>query len=216
MGEFRIILNIGIVYMKKIGIFVIGLLAANTVFAQSSPLSYDYVEANLGTGDFYDEDFSFYGAGISYSLNESIYLRGSYSDGATDDDVYFGIGLGESKVEISGYEIGLGFHTPVSQLIDFVVSGSYISSELEIFGFSQDEDGYSVDAGFRFKPIEQVELDIFADFVDVNGENDTGYSASAYYFFTPTFSLGGVYTGTDASNRSDDLSTIAASVRFHF
>jgi hypothetical protein len=194
--------------MKKIGIFVISLLAANTLFAQTSPLSYDYVEGNLGTGDFFDEDYSFYGAGISYSINESLFLRGSYFDGSTDDDIDFPIG--SSKVEISGYDIGLGFHTPVTQAIDFVVSGSYISRELELFGFSEDGDGYSVDAGFRFKPVEQLELNVFVDYEDMESENDTGYSASAYYFFTPTFSLGGVYA------KADDLDSIAASIRFHF
>jgi hypothetical protein len=208
MGEFRIILNIGIVYMKKIGIFVISFVAADTLFAQSTPLSYDYVEGNLGTGDIFDEDYSFYGAGISYSVNESLFLRGSYFDGSTDYDIDFDVGF--SKVELSGYDVGLGFHTPVHPMIDFVVSGSYISREFEVFGFSDDGDGYSVDAGFRFKPTGQLELNVFADYEDIESENETGYSASAYYFFTPTFSVGGVYA------KADDLDSIAASVRFHF
>jgi hypothetical protein len=98
----------------------------------------------------------------------------------------------------------------VSRVIDFVASASYISKEAELAGFSNDGDGFSIDAGFRFKPVEQLELNVFVDYEDIDSENDTGYSASAYYFFTPTFSLGGVYA------EADDLDSVAASVRFHF
>jgi hypothetical protein len=194
--------------MKKISLVVLSLLAANTVFAQTSSLSYDYVEANLGTGDVFDEDFSFFGVGGSYSINENLFLTGSYSDGSTDD--YIDFGFGASKVELSGYNIGLGFHTPVNQQIDFVAGISYLSSELEIFGLSEDGDGYGIDAGFRFKPTDRVELNIFANYVDVESEGDSGYSAAAYYFLTPTFSVGLNYSD------DGDTDTVAGSFRLHF
>jgi hypothetical protein len=195
--------------MKKIGLAISCLFAANSLFAQTSPLSYDYVEGNLGTGDFFDEDFSFYGLGASFSIDENIFLKGSYYDGATDDDIVFDP-LSAGKLEISNYDFGIGYHMPLNQTLDFAASISYVNSELELFGFSENGDGYSVDAGLRFKATERLELNIFADYTDAGSDGETGYLASAYYFLLPTFSVGAVFGG------ADDLDTVAASVRLHF
>ncbi|MES2626551.1 MAG: outer membrane beta-barrel protein [Pseudomonadota bacterium] len=194
--------------MKKIGLSLITLLAANTLFAQTSPLSYDYVGGSLGTGDVFEEDYSFYGLIGSKSINESFFVKGSWFDGSTDDDINFGIG--SSKVENSGYALGVGYHMPFSATADFVVSASYLSSELELFGFSEKDDGYGVDAGVRFKATERLELNAFAAYADV-GEGDMGWAVSGYYFLTPTFSVGGSY-----EDDGDELETVSGTVRFHF
>ena len=194
--------------MKKLSLVFLGLLAANPLFAQTSPLSYDYVGASLGTGDVFEDDFSFYGLGASYSINDSFFVKGSYYDGATDDDINFGVGL--TKVELSGYDVGAGFHTPLTQAMDLVVSASYVYSEIEFLGFSQHDDGFGVNGGVRFKATERLELNLLADYVDQGGDGETGYAASAYYFLTPTFSVGVVYADNDATD------TASANIRFHF
>jgi hypothetical protein len=192
--------------MKKTGFVLFNLLAVNAVFAQTSPLSYDYAEAGYGQGEILNEDFSFIDLGASYSLNESLFVAGSYSDGETDDN--YGPGFGE--IEVSSYNIGLGFHTPLNQKIDLVMSGSYISSEIEFGRFSDDADGLDLAGGLRFKATDQLELNAFVDYAVIENDDDTGFSASAYYFFMPTLSLGLTYAD------ADEADSIAASVRFHF
>jgi hypothetical protein len=194
--------------MKKLSLVVFGLLAATTVFAQTSPLSYDYVGASLGTGDIYDDDFSFYGVNASYAINDMFFVKGSYYDGATDDDIKFGPRAG--KVEQSGYDFGAGFHTPLNQALDLVVAASFVATEAEVFGLSQDVDGYGVEGGLRLQATERLELNLLAAYLDQEDESETGYIASAFYFLTPAFSVGVVYTDNDAAD------TAAANVRFHF
>lgn len=194
--------------MKKIGLVILGVLATNTLFAQTSPLSYDYLNLDVGSGDAFDDDIDFYALGGSVSLTESLFLKGSYSDAATEDDIDFGLASG--KIEYSGYQLGIGFHGPLNPTVDFVVSASYVNSEAELFGFSEDADGLSVDAGLRFKPTARTELNVFGNYVDVGGEGEAGYSVSGYYFLVPTFSLGLVYEG------ADDVDTHAISLRLHF
>lgn len=195
--------------MKKIGSVVFSLFAANALFAQTSLLSYDYVQGDLGTGDLFDEDFSYYGVGASVSINENLFAVGSYYDGATDDDIQFDP-RSSGKLELSSYEVGLGYHMPLNPNLDFAASASYVNSELELFGFSEHGDGYSIDAGLRFKATDKMELNVFADYTDGEGEGETGYIASAYYFLLPTFSLGVLFEG------ADDIDTVAASFRLHF
>jgi hypothetical protein len=194
--------------MKTIGLVILGLLATDTLFAQTSPLSYDYVNLDLGSGDVDDIDLDFYKVGASFSITESLFVSGSYNDAATEDDVDVGIGSG--KIELSNYELGIGFHGSLNPTADFVVSASYINAEGEIFGFSEHDDGLGVGAGLRFKPTGRVELNVFGEYVDVGDDGEAGYSVSAYYFLVPTFSVGLVYEG------ADDMDTHALSLRLHF
>src|SRR5688572_11284805 len=194
--------------MKKIGLVLVGLMAANTLFAQTGPISYDYVNLDIGSGDVDDFDLDFYEVGASVSITESLFVKGAYFDSATEDDI--DVGFGSGKIELSDYQLGLGFHGPLNANVDFAVSASYIRVEGELFGFSEHDDGLGVDAGLRFKATDRLELNVLGEYLEAGGDGEAGYAVSAYYYLVPTFSVGLAYKG------ADDIDAHALSLRLHF
>ena len=174
--------------------------------AEETALSYTYAGIGYETGDIADIDFSGFGIYGSKALNESFFLTGSYLSIESDDQ--FTDGLVTDDIEATGFNIGVGFHTPINSTVDFVSTLSYSDAEVEFADISEDGNGYVLAAGVRALPSDVLELSAFIDYADVDDGSETGYSLGARYFATPDVSLGLGY------GSSDDFDAITFDVRF--
>lgn len=195
-------------FKEKLLIGTFASIVACSAIAEESKLSYSYVGLAYQTGEVLDEDFSGFGIGGSAALNESIFLIGNYSSLSSDDE--FDLGAGPDDIDVTQFSFGVGFHTPINESIDFVAAIAYADAEVETSGFSEDGNGYVVNAGVRGKPTDVLEFGASINYADIEDEGETGYSVSARYFVMPASSLGISY------GSADDVDTVAFDFRFDF
>ncbi|ETN91410.1 sulfation-dependent quorum factor, Ax21 family [Gammaproteobacteria bacterium MOLA455] len=193
-------------FKKALIIGAIASIASFSATAEQSALSYTYAGIGYETGDIADIDFSGFGIYGSKALNESFFLTGSYLSIESDDQ--FTDGFVTDDIEATGFQFGVGFHTPISPTVDFVSTLSYSDAEVEFADESEDGNGYVLAAGVRALPSDVLELSAFIDYADVDDGSETGYSLGARYFTTPDISLGLGY------GSSDDFDAITFDVRF--
>jgi|TARA_B110000208_G_C11591831_1_gene366582 hypothetical protein len=193
-------------FKKALIIGAISSIASFSVAAEETALSYTYAGIGYETGDIADIDFSGFGIYGSKALNESFFITGSYLSIESDDQ--FTDGLVTDDIEATGFNIGVGFHTPINSTVDFVSTLSYSDAEVEFADISEDGNGYVLAAGVRALPSDVLELSAFIDYADVDDGSETGYSLGARYFATPDVSLGLGY------GSSDDFDAITFDVRF--
>ena len=169
----------------------------------SAEFDYDFFEVTYAEVEFDDIDVDGDGLGIggSYSLNEDVFVFGSYQ-GA---DLDFGI-------DASTFTVGVGYHTGVSEVVDLVANVSYQFVEIDIPGFGdEDDDGFGLGVGLRYAAARNLELSAGINYVDLgDGGDDTTLSAGALYNFTDAFTAG---VGTSFG---DDVDAIALIARLYF
>ena len=179
-----------------------------SALAADSPLSYSHAGVGYMTGDIADVDFSGFGVYGSYALNDSFFVIGDYTSISSDDSFDFGFGVDD--IEATQINVGFGFHTPISDATDFVATLSYADAEVEFFDLTEDGNGYIMSAGVRAKPTQEIELQAFLNYADIEDGSETGYLLGARYFTMPTLSLGLNY------GSSDDFDSFSFDVRFDF
>ena len=79
-----------------------------------------------------------FGIAGSFALNDQWHLFGDYSTA----DLDFGVDLDQLK-------LGGGFHSPLSNNVDFVAEFSYVRIDASSGGFSVDDDGFGLSIGAR-------------------------------------------------------------------
>ncbi len=193
-------------FKKALIIGAISSIASFSLTAEEAALSYTYVGVGYETGDIADIDTSGFGIYGSKALNDSFFLVGSYLSIESDDQ--FTDGFVTDDIEATGFNIGIGFHTPINPTVDFVSTLSYSDVEVEFADESEDGNGYIIAAGVRAMPSDVLELSAFIDYGDIEDGSETGYSFAARYFTTPDISLGLGY------GSSDDFDAITFDIRF--
>ena len=173
---------------KKLVIATCISIISCSALAKGDESSYSYIGLAYQNGEVSDIDYDGFGVMASVALGESVFLFAGYSDGEID------LGPG---VDVTQYDIGFGFHAPINNRMDFVTSIAYVNQDAEIMNLSENLDGYSINAGFRGKPRDFLELNAFINFVEIEDERDTGFSVGVRYFFTPVASFGVGYAGND-------------------
>jgi len=193
-------------FKKALIIGAISSIASFSLTAEEAALSFTYVGVGYETGDIADIDTSGFGIYGSKALNDSFFLVGSYLSIESDDQ--FTDGFVTDDIEATGFNIGIGFHTPINPTVDFVSTLSYSDVEVEFADESEDGNGYIIAAGVRAMPSDVLELSAFIDYADIEDGSETGYSFAARYFTTPDISLGLGY------GSSDDFDAITFDIRF--
>lgn len=164
-------------------------IAALTALAFAAPVladgvSYNYIEGGYQRVEFDDAfgdvDGDGFGLGGSFAVNDSWHIFANYSTADFDFDV-----------ELDQLAIGGGFHTPISDAVDFVANFSYVRLDASANGFSADDDGFGLTAGLRGMAADRLELAGFIDYVDLDQSgDDTSIRGEAWYSFTENFALG--------------------------
>jgi hypothetical protein len=145
--------------------------------ALAADFSYSYVEAGIALLDIDGEDGKGFALGGSAEVGENVAVFASYATATSDDEYLFNGNIDE--IEVSGYTIGLSFHTPVSDTTDFVGSIGFGNSEAEFAGATADADTKSLTAGVRSMVSSSLELSGGLVHVRGEGESDTGFGVAA-------------------------------------
>ncbi|HLT89544.1 MAG TPA: outer membrane beta-barrel protein [Woeseiaceae bacterium] len=177
--------------------------------ALAENFDYSYVEGSYGRTDFDGlGDGDGFGIGGSLALTDRFHVFAGYETGDVDVDVP---PFGEVSVDFDGFEVGMGFNTPLSDTIDFVASLAYLSAELELEGVSADEDGYGVNVGLRAMVSPALELNGGIGYADLGeGSGDTSFGAGFLYHFSDAFAAG------VGGSWGDDVSSYALTARLSF
>jgi len=173
--------------------------------ASASAEDFNYNFLNLGYGnvelDAVDVDGDGFQIGGSFAFTDSFHGFANYEDAGLDFDV-----------DVTRYNLGVGYNTSVSDTVDMYARLSYEYLEFDLpLGFgSVDDDGYGLGVGLRFAASASLELAAGVNYVDYGDGDDTGFEVGALYNFNDTFALG--LTG----EWSDEFTTYALLGRFYF
>lgn len=187
-------------------VFSTSLIFSSAIFAQTfnytfAEIGYSEYTVDVGPGDIDADGLSI---GGSFALNQDFHGFGSYTEAEVDN----------INVDIENWELGLGFHTSMTETIDLVLAGAVVNQEFGIPGFgSADDEGYSLGAGFRIWVAEGVELDLGLDFVDLDeAGNNTALDAGLLFSLTENIVL------NVSGSWSDDpeISTLGVGARMYF
>ncbi|MDI9237945.1 outer membrane beta-barrel protein [Lysobacter sp. LF1] len=200
--------------MKKQLVLALALAAAPFA-AMADGHSYSYVEGgyaqlNQELPDVDDaqiddiEAAGFFIAG-SAELGESFHLFGAYRSG--DDDVGVtipGLGSGSVGVDMSQYQIGLGYHSSVGTRTDLVAEVSALGTEIDVQddgAEAMEGDDFRLSVGVRHLIADPVEVWVKANYTDGDAFDSAGsVSAGLQYKFTQTWGLvGEVEAGSEFS-----------------
>jgi len=198
-------------YMKKH--LALALALAIAPFAASADeLSYTYVEGGYaqlnqdgeqGAGlDIDDIEAAGFFVGGSAALGETFHVFGGYRSGNDDVRVTaLGVGSAEFDTDLSQFNIGLGYHHSISNRTDLVTEVSYIKTDVEIEGASEDGDDGRVSVGVRHMLADSFEGWIKGHYSD-GDFYDGSFSASigGQFKFNQTWGVvGDVEVGDDQS-----------------
>ncbi len=182
-------------------VLALGLAAPASVLAESP--SYDYVEVGYVKADIDDLDIDGDGFGIggSFGFSENWFMFADYADLGFDFDI-----------DVNTFDVGFGYHYPMSDTVDLAVSAAYVSAEAESAGFSEDDDGYALKALVRGMVNDAFELNGGINYVDFGGSSgsDTSFEAGALFSFTENVAFGGRVDFADEGN------TYEIGLRFYF
>lgn len=167
--------------MSRTLLLVVLLGVSGAGFAQT--FDYNYIEGYYGQVDFDDLGIDGDGLGVggSFAVADSFHVFGGYSM----IDLDFGVDADELS-------LGIGYNTPISDVVDVVARLAYVRAEIDIPGFgSLDEDGYGAGIGLRGMATPQLELNGDITYVDLgSGSGDTSFGAGFLYHFSDAFGAG--------------------------
>jgi len=157
-------------------------LALLAIPAFAGDLGYTYVEVgyqDIELDDF-DVDGDGFGIGGSLALTENWFMVAGYQ--AADFD--FGVDLDQAH-------LGLGYHLPITDGVDFFGTASYLTADVSADGFDTiDESGFGLTAGVRGMITDQLELVGSLAYADLDdGADGTAIGAGAIYSFNDMFAL---------------------------
>ena len=160
-----------------------------------------YVEVDLDLGDGFDVDGDGFGLGGSFEIGDNLFGFASYQDASFD----FG-------VDFSTLEVGLGYHTGITDNTSFFFRIGYADAEVSAPGFgSEDESGYAAGIGVRSNVSDLIELALEVAYVDLgDGADDTAVGGGILFNITDNFALGA------SISAGDDVTSYGAGLRLYF
>lgn len=170
--------------------------------AAHAEFNYSYASLSYGNVDFDDlnVDGDGLGAELSVAVGEDFYLIGRLE--ASDLD---------SSVDLTQWGAGVGYHAPLSSVMDVLAQVTYETIEIDTPLGDVDDNGFGVGVGIRVSATSFVELLGGVSYVDFDeGGDNTAVNAGALFNFTETISVGINVTF------DDDVNIYRLAGRFYF
>ncbi len=187
--------------MKR-SIVVFSLMAMSGL-AFADGFSYTYVQASYGTVDIDNVSVDGDGLGLngSFGITDNLNIVGGWRTADFD-----------SIADADEWSLGLGVHTPVTELMDVTASVSYVDVEFDVLGLPvAEDDGFELKVGLRANVTSLIEVNAGVSYIDLsNAGDDTGFEGGVLFNFTDMFSLG------LSGEWDDDVSTYSLSGRVYF
>jgi len=183
-----------------------------TVFADEAAPRYTYLGAGYEWGrskcaiEPVDTKLDGYTVEGSLGVFNFLHLIGAYYDGETTGEA---AGLGD-KGDGTCYELGAGLSYNFAPGADVVLRGYWVSVDLDVGGFSVDDDGFEPELLVRYAVSDRAEVQVGMAYYDVGDVDNTEIRAFLVYNVLPWLAIraGGTVF--------DDDSSIVAGVRAYF
>ncbi|MBS3785640.1 MAG: hypothetical protein KGY57_02410 [Gammaproteobacteria bacterium] len=198
-------------------------VASQTATANTTNFSYSSLSVSAINVSFDDDVViprgGFTNQFVNYSSTTGAGLSGSLQ---LENNLILGISstyLSDSKlgteVEESNGSLSVGYATAISNAADFVVTGSFVSSEVEVCNLtacaSDDETGFGLSGAFRYWASNNLELNASVSYVDLGDFGDsTAFGAGGAFWFDDHSSL------TLALSTSSDATATSIGYRYAF
>ena len=160
-----------------------------------------YQRVTLEQGGF-DVDGDGFGIDASFEITEQFFLTANYAIAEFEEQ---GV-----EVDLDNLSAGIGWHTPLSNQLDFVANLSYEYIELSALGQSADESGFGLGAGLRYQATDALELNGGIGHVDYGDGDDTTLNLRVLYGITDNIDV------SVSGEWGDDSSALGLSGRFYF
>lgn len=194
--------------MKKI-LIVVALSGMLIPALASAELNYNAVDVGYSKTSYSngDPDLTGFDVGISKSISSNVFLEASYGSGSQATNTTLG------DITVSAISVGAGYHTPLKDNVDAIVTGDVLQGSVKLAGFSESVNGYAVGAGVRAMLTPEFEGILGVVYTSVSSgtvtSTDTSLNAKVGFNITPEFQL---TAGMDFE--SDQ--TISFGVRFFY
>lgn len=191
-------------------------LAVAPLAASAGEISYSYIEGGyaqlnqelpdvaVGGAVARVDDIEaagFFVAG-SAELGDTFHLFGGYKSGSDDVRVtVLGLGSGSADTDMSQLHLGLGYHHGLSARADLLTEISYLNTEVDVEGDSNDGDDTRLAIGVRGLLADSFEGWIKGHYTDGDVyDGEFGASLGAQYKFSPTWGISGEAEFVDESS----------------
>lgn len=144
-----------------------------------------FVSSEVDVGPF-NADGDGFRIGGSYALKDNIHLLAAY----THQNYNYG-------VDGRSINVGVGFNTPLSSMLDFVADLSYVDADVANQFGSSGENGYNIGAGVRAQLRKSIELEGGISYLDLD-RSDTSLHVGGRYYFSDTIAVGASLVDNDA------------------
>lgn len=161
--------------------------------------------SNIGLSYLSQDGADGIGLVASIELNENIFLLGGLAHTQAD------VTLNGATLDLYNRNLGVGFHSPINETTDFVMSLEYLEVEIDdFFGDTSKGDGYGLRPGIRSKISEAVELNVGIFHANLEGASETGLTLGAAVNVSSNLALNVNYVNID------DADAIALGLRVEF
>jgi hypothetical protein len=183
--------------------FVVFALMAISAAASAEGFSYTYLQASYGTVDIDNVSVDGDGLGLngSFGITDNLNIVGGYQTADFD-----------SLADADEWSLGLGVHTPITEMMDVTASVSYVDVQFDALGVPVgDDNGFGLDVGLRANLTSLIEVNAGLSYVDLSDSgDDTGFNGGVLFNITDMFSLG------LRGEWDDDVSIYSLSARVYF
>lgn len=201
--------------MFKQSLLAVAIVAAGLGTAHADDLSYSYIQGSYSQTEFDADDFSLDLNGFdltgSFAVSDHFFVQLN-AGRATGDERIEGVKV---DTELDGKTLMLGFHTALSDNLDFVASigKTWLDAKIDVDGFGEfegDDDANLVSVGLRGMATDSLELFANAVYVDGDGDSDTNLNVGGMYKLSSNFGIGLSHTA------GDDADTTGVFARLSF
>ena len=196
--------------MKLLPLFSLSAIALASIIstAHAGDLSYNYIEGGYSKYNI-DEVDSAFTVGGSYGVTNNINIIGSYSTTDIKTD-------GTADINMNQYEVGVGYHFPISDETDLTADVSYLSVEAEAsqggVTISGSESGYGVGVGVRHQLTDSIEAKARVSYADIKDNSEMALTVGGRYNINEALSA-----GVDLTTVTDEgPEVITTSLRWNF
>jgi opacity protein-like surface antigen len=182
--------------------FVLAVITLGYAATANAEFNYNFVQASYGQIDFddIDVDGDNVGIGLSLAITDEFHLFG----GADFSDLDF-------NIDATAWRAGLGYNTPISEIVDVVAQLSFQSIEIDTGFGSADDTGFGLGVGLRIAATELVEINGGIEYVDLDDSGDnTAFTGAALFNLTERFTIGLV------ASFDDDVTLYSVAGRVYF
>ena len=194
-------------------VLIIAALLAAPAAVMAEGISYTYVDARYFSTDSDALSADQQGAIISgsFALSPIFYVAG---DGQFGQSERIAVGASSGRFDTISGSARIGAHHALTPTLDIIADGGMLYSEFKgkgaFNGQSDDDIGYTAQAGLRLALVPQVEVSAFYAYQDVLDSDNSFFTADLQYHFTDHVSL----VGSATNARSVDFYTVGARYRF--